>query len=816
MDVERIADIFRRWAYLQADIDSFDRLAPFPHRDLDAVKDAPEAKPFRDAYMGKIGVEFMHMPFPDRCDWIAERMEGERPVLDQRRVLKRILINETFEKFLHTRYVGSKRFSLDGIAALIPLIDAIMDETAEGGAENVLLAMAHRGRLNVMHHIAETLTETIIAAFEDVDPKSMLGSNDVKYHMGATGTYVTAHGKNLAVDIAANPSHLEAIAPVLLGRIRARQQRLNDIGGRKVMGIVMHGDAAFAGQGIAAETLNFSELNGFSVGGVIHIIINNLIGFTTVPDALHSSRYASDIAKRLNIPIFHVNAESPDDVVFVGQLAEEYRREFKTDVVIDLVGYRRFGHQEQDDPTITSPVLYDRIKAHPLLFEQYAEEIGIAEEDIKQLQESSVEMLEEGLKKGRSMTKAPTWSKNPDYWDPYVGGYYEESLEVDTSVPAATLAEVAKTVTTFDDSFTIHPKVKRVFEQRAEMGQGKRLIDWGMAESLAFGSLLQQKVPVRLVGQDSRRGTFSHRHAVLYDHENGVAHTPVAPLVGKDTFFEVYDSMLSEAAAVAYEYGFSRDYPEALVLWEAQFGDFVNGAQIILDQFVVAGEDKWSLLSGLVFLLPHGFEGAGPEHSSARLERFLQSAAEDNIQVVSPSSAGQYFHLLRRQALRSWRKPLIVMTPKSMLRSQMASSPLEVFTEGKFQEVISDAAEFPEAERLIFCTGKITHELRKDRDAKKDTNTAIASVEQLYPLPEKAISSIIKSMPNLRLILWVQEEPKNMGALGYINPHLKRLSNGIKVSTVRRSESASPATGSPKAHALEQQALLNLAFAKHQ
>ena len=811
-----IADSFRRWGHLQADLDSLQRLPSAAHRELDQAK-GKEADKWRKIYCGKVGVEFMHMPHSDRCDWIAERMEGARPEIDRRNILKRILINETFEKFLHTRYVGTKRFSLDGTAALIPLLDSVLDDSGDHGAEMVMLAMAHRGRLNVMHHIAETLAETIIAGFEDIDPKSALGRDDVKYHKAATGVYKTASGKEIFVDLASNPSHLEAINPVLMGRVRARQERLNDKEGRKCLGIIMHGDAAFAGQGVAAESLNFAGLPGFDVGGTVHIVINNLIGFTTAPKALFSTRYATDIAKRLDVPIFHVNGESPDDVVFVGKLASEYRRTFKSDVVIDLIGYRRFGHQEQDDPTLTSPVLYEKISKRRLLFELYADEIGIADEDIKQLQKSAIDLLEDGLEKGRSMTKAPTWAVAPNYWDSYTGGFYNESLEVDTAVSAENLELVTSRLTTLPETFTPHPKLLKLWEQRREMGTGKRAIDWGMAEALAFGSLLTQGVPVRLVGQDCRRGTFSHRHAVLHDFKTGDEFCPLAALATDHALFDIYDSMLSEAAAVGFEYGFSRDYPEALVCWEAQFGDFANGAQIIIDQFIAAGEDKWGMLSGLVMLLPHGFEGAGPEHSSARLERFLQSAAEDNIQVCNPSSSGQYFHLLRRQVLRSWRKPLIVMTPKSMLRAPAACSPRSELTDGLFQNVIVHGLdEFAEADRLLFCTGKITHELVAERTKRGLTDTAIVSIEQLYPLPEKELLEVLKRHSNASTVMWVQEEPANMGALSYIRPLIERVATGRKVTTVRRSASASPATGSAKAHVFEQEAIIKLAFARYE
>lgn len=812
MSEEKITDTFRRWGYLKSDLDSLDRLPPFKHSELEKVFNQSEK--LREAYCSKIGLEFMHLPFPERIEWLAEKMENGSFDIDQRFILKRILESETFEKFLHTRYVGSKRFSLEGSNALIPLLDTVIEVAAANGAEHIMLAMAHRGRLNVMHHIGGTLTETIIAAFEDVDPKSMLGRDDVKYHKGSTGIYKTRSGKEIFIELAPNPSHLEAINPVLLGRVKARQQRLADVDRNKVIGVILHGDAAFAGQGIAAETLNYETVPGFEVGGVINVVINNLIGFTAVPESLHSSRFATDIAKRLPIPIFHVNGESPDDVVKVANMATEYRSKFKSDVVIDMIAYRRFGHNEQDDPTITSPVLYRKISQKPLLFESYAEEIGVADEDIKQLLKGSNDLLEEGLRRGRQMKKQPAWLEIPNYWKPYVGGFYQESFEVDTAISKDTAETIGNRINKFPSGFTIHPKVGKVYEQRQKMSQGQSLIDWGMAENLAFGSLLIEGTPVRLIGQDCRRGTFSHRNSYLYDYENGKGYCPLANLSPNQAKFDIFDSVLSEAAAVGYEYGYTRDYPEALVLWEAQFGDFVNGAQIIIDQFIVAGEDKWNMLSGLVLLLPHGFEGAGPEHSSARLERFLQGAAEDNYQVCYPSNAAQYFHMLRRQVKRSWRKPLIVMTPKSLLRSPTASSPIDAFTNGKFKNIIAYQENYQQVDKLLLCSGKITHELIKERNTRQDSSIGIISVEQLYPIPESDLIAELKKYTNAKSIVWVQEEPANMGALQFIRPHLERIAGSKRVSSVRRSESASPATGSPKAHALEQEAIIKSAFAK--
>jgi 2-oxoglutarate dehydrogenase E1 component len=806
-------DTFRRWGYLQADIDPLNRLPHFSHRELDTIA-KEDAEKWRKIYCDKIGLEFMHMPYPERCDWLANRMESKREQLDKRYVLERILSAEAFERFIHTRYVGAKRFSLDGLAVTIPVVDGILDQAANLGIETVMIGMAHRGRLNVMYHHAGVSAENIFAWFEDVDPKSALGSDDVKYHKPGVGVYKTFSGKEIIVDLSPNPSHLEAINPVVMGRARARQERIKDKS--KVLAVLIHGDAAFAGQGITAEALNYAEIRGFRIGGTIHIITNNQIGFTAVPEVLHSTRFSSDAAKRLHVPIFHVNAEAPDAAMQVAKMATDYRTTFSSDVVIDLFGYRRYGHNEADDPTVTSPTLYKQIGNIPLLYQSYAKEIGVNESEVKELQKNIESALDVQLEKGRAMTKKPSHIAPPDYWNPYSGGLYQREFEVETKVSAETLEHVGKAMSSTPPNFTVHPKLIKLLEQRLQMSKGERPIDWGGAEALAFGTLLSEGVPVRITGQDVCRGTFSHRHAVLYDHSNGEAFLPLRKISPTQARFDVYDSILSEAAAVGFEYGFTRDYPEALVCWEAQFGDFVNGAQIIIDQFISAGEDKWGLLSGLVMLLPHGFEGQGPEHSHARLERFLQLCAEDNMQVCYPTSASQMFHMLRRQALRAWRKPLIVMTPKSMLRSPSAASSRDELINGYFQTVINDQPEYYGAERILLCSGKIVHELRAERKKQNDLSTAILSVEQLYPLPEQELIQALASFPHAKTMVWVQEEPANMGALLYIRPHLERLANDRKVTKVSRSASASPATGSPKAHAMEQEAIIRLAFAKYE
>jgi 2-oxoglutarate dehydrogenase E1 component len=571
----------------------------------------------------------------------------------------------------------------------------------------------------------------------------------------------------------------------------------------------MHGDAAFAGQGITAEALNFADLPGYSVGGTIHVVVNNQLGFTTPDSEEHSSPFSTDIAHRLPIPIFHVNGENVPALAHVARLAAEFRYAFDSDVIVELVGYRRHGHSEVDDPTITQPRMYKAIASHPPLWEVFAARAGLDAGDLPTRIRAEFGQAQDEAKR---LAARVTLAQLPDYWSGYVGGCHDASYEVDTGVPLEDLRTIAGGLTTWPAGFAIHPKVRKLLEQRAEMAAGSHRLDYGMAEALAFGSLLQQGIPIRLSGQDSERGTFNQRHAVLIDTETERKYLPLAAVGAGLARCEVYNSPLSEAAVLAFEYGFSRDYPEALVLWEAQFGDFANGAQVVIDQFLSAGEDKWSLLSGLVLLLPHGYEGQGPEHSSARVERFMQLAGEDNLQVCQPSTAAQYFHLLRRQALRKWRKPLVVFTPKSMLRHPGSSSAIEELAEGRFQTVRFDDEALPGARRVLIGTGKIVNELRAERKRRGDTTTAVLGLEQLYPFPTTPLTAAIRRYSGAHELVWVQEEPKNMGAHFYVMPRLRTIF-GSGVTSVKRRASASPATGSGKAHQIEQQALLALAFA---
>ncbi|MFY9646208.1 MAG: 2-oxoglutarate dehydrogenase E1 component [Terriglobales bacterium] len=815
---ERVFGLFRQFGYLEAELNPLGLLPPQPHPDLQI--DNEWAREARRLYCGSVGVEFMHIADPERRRWIQERIEGEPAAVDRERALGLLLRADLFEQTLQQRYLGNKRFSLEGNTSLLTAVDQVLDVAGERGAIELVMGMSHRGRLNVVIHVANRAAEEVFAEFEDVDPRSVLGSGDVKYHMGATGEYITASGKKIHIHLASNPSHLEAVDPVTVGRTRAKQDRAGEGGKAKYLPLLVHGDAAFAGQGITAETMNYADLAGYTVGGTIHMIVNNLIGFTTNAREEHSSRFSAQLARRQAIPIFHVNSEDVDAVLRIARTATEYRYQFGTDVVVDLIGYRRHGHSEVDDPTVTQPLMYKAIKEHPPLYQIYAKQIGV--ENVAERAQTVKSEFEAAQKSATKFTKKPLMRDLPNYWDNYFGGRYKPAYEQPTGVAREELLELTARLTAYPEGFHIHPKVKKLLEQRQEMGTGKKPLDYGMAEALAFASLVKQGIPVRLSGQDARRATFNQRHSVLIDIQDESEYVPLRNIAATQAPCDIYNSTLSEAGVMGFEYGYSRDYPEALVLWEAQFGDFANVAQAVIDQFVCAGEDKWNLLSGLVLLLPHGYEGQGPEHSSARVERFLQLAARDNIQICQPSNAGQYFHLLRRQALRKWRKPLVVFTPKSMLRHPDALSPLEDLTHHKFLPVIPDT-EAENAERILLCTGKIGHELRterqkrnndKDANKSKDMSVAIVFLEQMYPFPEAELTAELERHSSARDIVWVQEEPANMGALSYMLPRLKHIVDDRPVHSVKRSGSASPATGSAKAHEVEQKTLLTLAFTK--
>ncbi|MDQ2833337.1 MAG: 2-oxoglutarate dehydrogenase E1 component [Acidobacteriota bacterium] len=801
-------DIFRRWGYLQASLDPLGQYLP-PEPFPVPVPEGEAAAQARSFYCGSVAAEFMHIPNSEQRQWLQEQLEQPTAKPDQKHVLTQLIRADLFEQVIQQRYLGTKRFSLEGLTVLIPFLDQLFASASATGVTRSIIAMAHRGRLNVMTNTIGRAASEVFAKFEDVDPRSTLGGGDVKYHIGATGTYTSPTGKTVALHLASNPSHLEAVNPVVMGRARAYQTRIGKDGRQQVLPIILHGDAAFAGQGITAESLNLASLSGYNIGGTLHIITNNLLGFTANPEESNSTRFATDLAKRLPIPIFHINAEDPDTAVRLARIAVEYRQRFHTDVVVDLVGYRRYGHNESDDPTVTQPRRYAIIKDRPPLYQLYAKTIGVdPAAEAKNIQEHFLDEQNAAKK----IEHKPVFSTLPEYWSPYHGGELSEADgQLSTGIAAARVLELSRRSNSYPTGFHIHPKVQKLYEQRLEMAEGKRPFDYGSAELLAYASLLAEGTPVRLVGQDSQRGTFNQRHSVLVDTETEVRYAPLDHMNDTQARFEVHNSLLSEAAALGFEYGYARDFPEALVLWEAQFGDFVNGAQTIIDQFIAAGEAKWGLLSGVVMLLPHGYDGQGPEHSSARMERFLQLAANDNIVICQPSNACQYFHLLRRQALRAWRKPLVVFTPKSMLRHPDANSTIAELGKARFENVLpDDHAVNPR--RLLVCSGKIGHNLRVERAKRKDMGVGILFLEQLYPWPEAELQAALDQHPSAEEVVWVQEEPANMGAYSYVMPELRRMAGHRAVLSVKRHASATPATGSAKAHEIEEKTLIDLAL----
>lgn len=780
----------------------------------------------RRTYCRYIGVELMHIELPAIQRWVFERMEETENRLElsrseQLRVLEKLSEAEVFEQFLHTKFLGEKRFSLEGGESLIPLLDLLIEDSSSRGVEEIVIGMAHRGRLNVLANILGKPASAIFRQFRDLDPEEMLGRGDVKYHHGYTTDKITNGGRKVHLALSFNPSHLEAIYPVIEGRVRAKQDRLRDAERRRALPIVIHGDAAFAGQGVVAETLNFSQVEGYRTGGTIHVIVNNQVGFTTTPEEGRSSIYATSLARMLDVPIFHVNGEDPESVVQVARLAVEFRHEFGRDVVIDLYCYRKHGHNEGDEPAFTQPLMYAEISRRPSVREAYMTRMlkngKVTREEVEAITARQKDHLEREL--ALSLTGGAKLESNAllAVWEGYFGGPESEAPRTATGVDKATLTELGRQLATVPEGFTPHPKARRaVLEPRLEMAEGKRPIDWGFAEALAFASIVSEGHRVRLAGQDVRRGTFSHRHAALFDVNTGAPYIPLANLRDAKATFEVHNSTLSEFGAMGFEYGYSLDSPDALVLWEAQFGDFVNGAQVILDQFLSSAEEKWGRLSGLTLLLPHGFEGGGPEHSSARLERFLEASAEDNWQVCNFTTPAQYFHALRRQVVRPWRKPLIVMSPKSLLRHKEAISTLEDLG-GAFHPVLGDATAAEERVRtVLLCTGKVYFDLLHTRAEKAREDVAIVRVEQLYPFPADELNAELARYPKAERFIWVQEEPVNMGAWSFLRvrqQHRIHL-NGKDLECVARPEGSSPATGSREAHKIEQRRVMEEAFAE--
>ncbi len=780
----------------------------------------------QETYCRTIGVEYRNIEEPEIRGWLQDQMESTLNRIElshdqQVRILSKLIDAEIFEQFLHTKYVGAKRFSLEGTESIIPLLELVIDLGGHQGVEEMVIGMAHRGRLNVLANVMEKSLKEIFAAFEDDNPELLMGRGDVKYHLGYSSDRKLANGRSMHLTLAFNPSHLEFVNPVVEGRVRAKQDRRGDKERRKVLPVLIHGDAAFIGQGIVAETLNLSELRGYSTGGTLHIVVNNQIGFTTVWQDSRSSRYCTDVARMLRCPVFHVNGEDPEAVAQVVKLSVEYRQRYGRDVVIDLYGYRRYGHNEADEPRFTQPVMYAAVDQKPSVREVYVKRLveagRFSQAQANELEAARKRVLEAELDEVRKTPFIPPSYSMQGLWSGYKGGPDAETPDVDTSVPKRKLQDLMTHITEVPKDFHVHPKLKRFLEQRREQGDGKRPLDWGSAEALAFASLVTDGVKIRLSGQDTRRGTFVHRHAVLHDSENGKLYTPIAYLPGNEGRFEVWDSPLSEAGVLGFEYGYSLDCPDGLIVWEAQFGDFANGAQVLIDQFLSSGEDKWYRLSALTLLLPHGFEGQGPEHSSARLERWLNLCAEDNMQVCNLTTPAQFFHVLRRQVVRPYRKPLIIMSPKSLLRSPLATSSLDELAEGStFQRIIPDQAGLDpkKVKRVLLCSGKVYYDLEKHRQETKREDVAIMRAEQLYPLRKGELERMLTPYGDGTQLVWVQEEPWNMGAWYYMQARLPGLVGPrFPLSCVSRPESASPATGSTSAHKLEQEHLIQRAFA---
>jgi 2-oxoglutarate dehydrogenase E1 component len=773
----------------------------------------------RETYCRTIGVEYMHIQDTRIRRWLAERMEPRRnePNLTRRQKL-RLLMNlnfaQLFEKFLHTRFVGQKRFSLEGAETLIPLLDVVVERAADAGIREIVLGMAHRGRLNVLANIIGKPYQEIFYEFDDnFLPNSVDGDGDVKYHLGFSGDRTSARGNNIHLSLTPNPSHLEAVDPVVEGRTRAKQFDFSDEDRSQGMSVLIHGDAAFAGQGLVAETLNLSQLTGYRTGGTIHVIVNNQIGFTTAPSDARSTVYCTDVAKMIQVPIFHVNGDDPEATAHVAELAVEFRQAFHKDVVIDMYCYRRHGHNEGDEPSFTQPLMYAKIKERPAVNEIYTEQLimtgELTTDEAEAIAAEFESKLASALEEVKSRrTPALGIRGHQGRWQGFDAHYLWQT--VDTGVAYDTLSHIAAALGRVPETFTIHPKIHKLLQARTQELRERRPVDWAFAEALSFGALLLEGTPIRLSGQDSRRGTFSQRHAVLYDAVTGNSFLPLNALAPDQAPFRVYDSLLSEAAVLGFEFGYAWDSPDKLVLWEAQFGDFANGGQVIIDQFIVCSTSKWQRDNGLVLLLPHGYEGQGPEHSSARVERYLQMCAEDNIQVVNPSTPAQYFHLLRRQMKRRFRKPLFVMTPKSLLRHKQAVSPVDELVSGRFAEVLDDTEADPSrVRRVLLCSGKVYYDLHERRADLESGEVALLRLEQLYPFPHQQLERALARYRKANEWVWVQEESMNMGGWGFLEPRLRAM--GYDVKYVGRDASASPATGSRQIHLREQKELVEAA-----
>lgn len=779
----------------------------------------------RETYCGSIGAEFMYISDQGHKRWWQQKLEAIRAKPSfgtdkKKHILDRLTAAEGLERFLHTKYVGQKRFSLEGGESFIASMDELIQQAGARGVQEVVIGMAHRGRLNVLVNTLGKMPKDLFAEFDHTAPEE-LPAGDVKYHQGFSSD-VSTPGGPVHLSLAFNPSHLEIVNPVVEGSVRARMDRRGDAKGKQVLPVLVHGDAAIAGQGVVQETLALAETRGYYTGGTVHIVINNQIGFTTSdPRDSRSTLYCTDIVKMIEAPVLHVNGDDPEAVVLATQLALEYRMEFNKDVVIDIVCFRKLGHNEQDTPALTQPLMYKKIAAHPGTRKLYADKLatqGLGEtlgDDMFKAYRAAMDQGKHTVDPVLSNFK----SKYAVDWAPFLGKKWTDAA--DTAIPMAEWKRLAERITTVPESFTVHPLVKKVLEDRAAMGRGEVNVDWGMGEHMAYASLVASGYPVRLSGEDVGRGTFVHRHAVLHDQNREKwsegTYIPLEHVAENQAAFTCIDSILSEEAVLGFEYGYASNDPHTLVIWEAQFGDFANGAQVVIDQFIASGEVKWGRVNGITLMLPHGYEGQGPEHSSARLERFMQLSADTNMQVCQPTTASQIFHLLRRQQIRNLRKPLVIMTPKSLLRNKDATSPLSEFTRGTFQTVIPDQKDLKadKVKRLVVCSGKVYYDLAKKREEKGADDVAIIRVEQLYPFPHKAFATELKKYPGVTDIVWCQDEPQNQGAWFFIQHNIhENMSEGQKLGYAGRAASASPAVGYSHLHAEQQKALVDAAFAK--
>lgn len=779
----------------------------------------------RRTYCGHIGMEYMHITDTQQKRWLQQRLEGghlqlEFPPQQRKEILERLLAASEFEKYLHTRYVGQKRFSLEGAECLISMLHQLIQQAGENKVAEVVLGMAHRGRLNVLTNILGKAPSSLFEEFEGkAGANSENGSGDVKYHQGFSSDIDTPGGI-VHLALLFNPSHLEIVSPVVGGSVRARQHRRKDKTGAAVLPVLIHGDAAFSGQGVVMENFNMSQARGFSIGGTVHVIINNQIGFTTSnPLDSRSTTYCTEVARMIQAPIFHVNGDDPEAVARVMKIALDFRMVYRKDVVVDMVCYRRHGHSEADEPAATQPMMYKKIRQHARVSQLYADQL-IADGVITEEQIDTINLqYRDGLDNGETVAPKVV-NKNYDKpywvdWKPYIGASWDE--DIDSTKPQTYLQDAVSRLYHLPEELSVHSTVRRILDDRLKMAAGEQAMDWGFAETMAYASLLEEGYPIRLSGQDSGRGTFFHRHAILHDQNDGSSYVPLQHLSDEQADFLVIDSLLSEEAVLGFEYGFSTAAPYALVIWEAQFGDFANGAQVVIDQFITSGESKWGRLSGLVMFLPHGFDGQGPEHSSARLERYLQLCAENNVQVCMPSEPAQMFHLLRRQMLRKLRSPLIVLTPKSLLRHKLSTSHLEDLSENGFRTVIADPDEInaKKVTRVVVCSGKVFFDLLDARRKRELGNVAIIRVEQLYPFPTEQFCAALEQYPKAKQIVWCQEEPQNQGAWQYIWPTLRdSKQKGQTLSYAGRSASASPAVGSHKKHIQQLQALIDTALSE--